>query len=411
MRDPVYARLIVTDLDGVVTTWLTRSLLGASFTSSLLQPATASVALRSNSPEVNRLFTDSDPLVAQSNRLLYILMNEGGNQPFDHCRYAGIIMSPQDQADADAPVTHLSAWDPWQYVMARPFYIDDSGTLPPQGGYRFFGVRGGVIVATALKNAILSESVGCFIDAGLTYGGTPHWTGVIEDTPELDLNVQQGMSVGDVWNAVIAAGDPSGGPGGCDIVLQPIYDPGSDIAPTRPGFLAQFSVYNVAGTERPSSPLAWGQFTRTSTTADRQHDGTPGAFVNEAYLFAGQGGAPAGLIDNPASIAKYRPYWAQQFFPSQPISSVVEALAHQIISLQKQGKRTFTVNPDPMRAAVPFRDYDIGDRIPQLVPSKLRVAATGYQRVQTIPVEINPDGVTRVNALLTCPDWRGNDGT
>ncbi len=317
-------------------------------------------------------------------------------------------MSPQDQADADVPVTHMTFYDPWQYLLGRPCFFDGSGKAIAAGGRPFFATEMGVIAATLLKDAITSEGVGCFIDAGVTYGGTVHWSGVIETTPIVDFNVQQGTMVGDVWNQIVALDDPSGGTnlGGCDIVLTPIYDPVN-----RPGYTHELSIYNLAGDDLNVSPVAWGQFVRSATTADRQHDGTPGQFVNVADGHIGQGGYPVPLLgpppSNSASVALYRPYWESKFYPQFIFESQVTAVEQQTLLLRKQGKRTFTVDVDPLRSGVPLKDYNIGDRIPLNVPSALRVKATGRQRIQTIPIDVNPDGMTRVQGLLTSPDWRG----
>jgi hypothetical protein len=412
------ARFVITDLQSETVTWLDGLTLSAALSLNLNQPATIDISLRSNNRRVNTIFSDFDPYVAQSNRLIYCLMKEGSNadpQPWDHCRAAGILMSPQDQGDADVPTTHLVAYCPWQFLMGQPA-CDAAGALASinadgSPSLNFLAQEGGVIVATLLKNAILNTTalgMGVFIDAGPSYGGTFFWNGVIESTPVIgEFAVQQGMSVGQCWNELLIAGqDPSGGSGGLDIVLTPIYDPVN-----RPGYTHELSVYNLAGSVKPASPMAWGEFTRVATTADRQHDGTPGNFINRAYFYAGQGGAPVGLIQNAASVAKYNTYWLQQFFPQQIFADAVQGMAQQAITLGKQGKRTFTVAPDPMRAPIPFKDYNLGDRIPMLAPNSLRVKATGYQRIQSIAVEVNPDGATRVPALLTTPDWRGDSGT
>lgn len=412
-------RFLITDLFGVTTTWLDRLTLGAQIAVNLNQPLQGTIDLRSNDPRVNRIFTDGDPLVAQSNRLIYMFFREGGSPPWV-CRAAGMLMSPQDEADADVPTTHVAFYDPWQFLFGTPAYLDTSGTLPGPNGFTFFATMGSVIVATLLANAIASQPPttggtggnGYMIDAGPDYGGTEFWApsgGVIEDTPVIDYNVQQGSSVGDNWNNLLAAGtDPNPGTGpvdaGVDIVLQPIYDPVN-----RPGYTHNLCVYSLAGTERYGSSMAWGTFTRTSTTADREHDGTPSAFINVANYYAGQGGPPVGLVTNGASVDKYLAYWAQQFFPSQPDALAVQAMAQQALVLAKQGKRTFTLNPDPMRAIQPFIGYNIGDRIPVLAPDALRVEASGLQRVEGIPLVVSPDGITRVTGLLTTPDWRGDD--
>ena len=410
------SRFLVTDLFGVTTTWLDRLTLGASLAFNLDQPMTGTISLRSNDPRVNRIFTpDGDPRVAQSNRLLYTFLRQGGDPPWQ-CVAAGMIMSPEDQADQDVPTTHLTFYDAWQFLFGTPCFLDESGTLPGPDGFQFFATPGGEIVATLLGNAIFGSEPsvpgtggnGYMIDAGVTYGGTIYWGGVIEATPAIDFVVQQGMTVGDAWNQLLAAGTQALGTGyvdsGVDIVLTPIYDP-----VRRPGYTHELSVYNLAGVEQPGAPMAWGQFTRSSETADRQHDATPGNFVDIANFYAGQGGPGVGEVQNAANVAKYLGYWSQQFFPQQPDAYSVQAMAQQAIQLQKQGKRTFTVNPDPLRAIGPFVGYNIGDRIPIYAPNSLRVAAAGYQRVQGIPLEINPDGVARVNALLTSPDWRGDE--
>jgi hypothetical protein len=194
--------------------------------------------------------------------------------------------------------------------------------------------------------------------------------------------------------------------GGCDIILTPIYDPVN-----RPGYTHELSIYRLAGQDLTVSPIAWGEFVRSSSTADRQHDGTPGQFVNVADFHVGMGGYPVPIggppPSNTDSITLYRTYWETKFFPSQTSGAATLALAQQELQLRKQGKRTFTTNPDPLRSGVPIRDYNIGDRIPLNVTNSLRVLARGHQRIQTIPVDVNPDGMTRVQNLLTSPDWRG----
>jgi hypothetical protein len=346
-----------------------------------------------------------------------------------------MIMSPEDQADQDVPTTHFTFYDAWQFLFGTPCFLDGVGTLPGPDGIQFFAgswpdgwPHGSMIVCQLLANAIFGSEPtvpgtggnGYFIDAGngsrigegvqyQDYGGTIHYAGTIDPTPAIDFNAQQGMSIGDAWNQLLAAGTESAGSGftdqGIDIVLTPIYDPVN-----RPGYTHELSVYNLAGVERPGSPMAWGMFTRTAQTADRVHDATPGNFVDVANYYAGQGGPGVGEVQNASNVDRYLRYWSTKFFPQQPDAQSVLAMARQAVQLQKQGKRTFTVNPDPLRAIGPFVGYNLGDRIPIYAPNKLRVTAAGLQRVQGIPLEINPDGVARVNALLTSPDWRG-DGT
>lgn len=414
-------RFVVTDLNTVTTTTLDKLVLDAQIVFNLNQPMTGTISVRSNDRRVNRIFTDAFPLLAQSNRLIYMFSREA---PADAdpwvCRAAGVLMSPEDQADADVPTTHFAFYDAWQFLMGTPAFIDGSGNIPGPDGFQFFAQPGSVIAATLLGNAVASLGAGTvggngtFVDAGPDFGGTSFWApsgGFIEDTPVIDYTVQQGATLGQVWNDLVGLDNPDPGSNpadGLDIVLQPIYD---DV--NRPGYTHNLQIANLAGVDRPGSPMAWGAFNRTSITADRQHDATPGAFINVANFYAGQGGPPAGPgglpIVNTVSVETFLAYWSTQFFPGQPNALAVYAAARQALILAKQGKRTFTLDPDPLRAVPPFVGYNLGDRIPVTTRNALRVASTGLQRVQTIPLQISPDGITRVNALLTSPDYRGAD--
>lgn len=426
----VLARLVVTDLFGNVTTWLPRGLLNAGFTAQLNQPMTITADVRSSDAGVNTLYTDGFPLVAQSNRLIYVFLNERpGELPTSYViRGAGILMSPQDQADADIGTTHIAAFDAWQWLMGIPAFFDSSGTEIPQEGRPFWGVAGNVIAMTVLGDALQSLialgyqgpgfgvlPVGFgLIDLPASYGGAAasgFWSGTEETTPTLDFLVQAGQTVGDVFTGLSSAGnDEEGTAAALDIWMEPIYDPAN-----RPGYINQISVFNLMGEDKPAAVFGWGRMNRTATTADREHDGTPGSFVNIAQFVAGQGGELDPILSPiqslPASVNTYYPYWAQQFFPGQPFASVVENLAIQALTLQGQGKRTFLIDVDPLRGALPFRDYGIGDRVPIYSTEGQRVASSGLQRVEGIPVLINSDGVTTVSQLLTSPDWPQEAGT
>lgn len=427
---PVGARIIITDLYGDVTTWLGRAnVLNATWTANLDLPSSGTIDVRSGDIAVNTIFAkDGDPLIAESNRLAYIFLNEKpgpvGTVPQDPwvCRGAGILMSPQDQADADVSTTHFTFYDPWQWLMGIPCFLDDIGTPIGQAGRNFFAVDGSEIAATLLSDSILSlialgyaplpgpGGLATMIDMPSPYYTSGFYTGGgINATPSLNWNVQQGTTVGQAWQNLASAGNDIGGTAQCiDIIIEPIWDPVN-----RPGYTSQLAIYNLAGTEQPIAPMAWGRFNQAATTADREHDGTPTSFVNVAQFYAGPGGqAGIGTIeDNPPSIAKYYSYWSQQYFPGQPNLTAVNAYAVQTVQLQGQGKRTFTVNPDPLRAALPFRDYNIGDRIPIYSTNGQRVGASGYQRVESIPLVINSDGATSVQELLTSPDWPQDTGT
>lgn len=432
------ARVIITDLAGVVTTWLERNHLGIAVNANLNQAWQITGAVRAGDPAVNRIYEtggtipagDGFPLLAQSNRLVYVLLREAPSGSSAHpwvCEASGIIMSPEDEGDADIGTTHFTAYDPWQYLRGIPCFNDDvGGRIPPLGRLFTAGAfpdGAAQIAAQLLSDSISSlaalgygPSAGPFIDLPATdvgggggpYAGSGFYNGGgVNPTPPLTFTVQQGSMLGDVFDQLVAAGsDASGTSSGCDIVMEPIYDPTH-----RRGYVSQLAIYPLAGVERPASPMGWARFTRSATTADRQHDGTPGSFVNIALFGAGQGGADGlGSIQaNMLSVTAFYSYWAQAFYPGQPIVGAVENLAMQTLNLHKQGKRTYAVDPDPLRAGSPFVDYAPGDRVNVLAPNALRVGNAGYHRVQTIPLQINPDGFVRVAKLLTSPDWRGDD--
>lgn len=436
MRFPagVPARILVTDLFGATTTWLAKTQLQAAVNANLNAPWQITADVRSGDQAVNTLFTDGDPVIAQNNRLMFVFLREAppAMSPWV-CRASGILMGLEDATDADISTTHLTAYDPWQYLKGVPVFNDNAGGRIPAIGLTFtagaFPDGAAQIAATILTQSIQSLIAlgydgpgGALVDMPLNDvggGGGPyvtsgHYTGGgIHPTPAITYTVQQGMYVGDVWDQLCAGGqDASGSALGCDIVLEPIYDP-----IFRPAYTSQLAIYPRAGVCRYAAPMSWGRFGRSATTADRVHDGTPGSFVNIALFGAGQAGTDgiATIQVNAASVTKYYSYWAEQFFPNQPIVGAVENLAISAVNLAKQGKRTFALDPDPLRSPMPFRDYLPGDRVPVYTPGvttpngpSQRVAATGFQRIETIPLQINSDGVTVVSKLLCSPDYRGD---
>ncbi len=388
------------DGGGITTTWAEGLLTSRSITVSLNQSTVIEAAVWGDDRRVNQIFVDDgDPLVAQSNRIVYCFRREGGEVPWV-IRAAGILMSPQDQGDTDVPLSHFTAYDPWTYLMGRPAMTDGLGSLPVADG-ALIVANGNVIIGRMLKNAIDSEGF-AFIDAGVTYGGTAFYEGTIEATDQMAIKINRGQSVADIWNAVVDAGN-------CDIVLTPIYDPDN-----RPGYTHELNIYALAGDIRRTQVFAWDMLNRTVANWDRMHDGTPGQFINKIQGYAGQGGFPvpaAGPETNAASVAKYLPYWLNQFSPTQdatdPTGSQLLGLIKQQLVLQKQGKRTTTLKPTSGRAPIPLLEYFPGDRCPCYATKRIRVAAAGLQRVQTIPISITDDGIEEVPALLLSPDYRG----
>lgn len=383
----------IPSIGGITTTWCDGLLTNRQIALTLDQASVITAAVWPDDPRVNLLFpSDSTPLVAPNNRLLYAFRREGGT-PKWVCRAAGLLLNTEDQADADVPLTHLTAYDPWKYLEGRPA-MNANGELPGTQGFSWFATRGDAIICQLLQNTINGQGF-CFVDAGVPFGGTAFYGGTIEATNQINFQVQQGTMVADAWTQLCDTGN-------LDIVLTPIYDT------RRPGYTHELNIYKLAGAEKPSAPFSWDKLSRSATTIDRMHDGTPGNFVNIVQYFVGQGGFPAPLQTNPASLGAYLAYWSQQFFPNQAVSTgaAVLAMAQQALTLGKQGRRTTTLNPTPERSPIPFIDYDVGDRVPVNASSRLRIASAGYQRVQAIPITIDDDGIEHVDALLLSPDFR-----
>lgn len=419
-------RFVITDtpstvsVGGVTTTWANNLFTGRSITFGLDQPTVISAALWPDSRAVNAIFDlDDEPLVAQSNRIVYCFRREGIRIENDEqkgpwwIRAAGILMSPEDQGDPDIPLTHFTAYDPWMFLTGRPARmftgeIADIGAIPPPDGWLTWQPgpalsRGDQIVTGVLEQTIVQDGF-AFIDAGVTHAGTNFWQGEIEETDDIWFQIQRGQSVADVWSALCDAGN-------LDIVLTPIYDPEN-----RPGYTHDLSVYNRAGTVKRNAVFAWDKMMKNATTADRMHDGTPGQFFNTIQAYAGPGGVPvplAGPLTNGPSVDRFTPYWLMQFQVSggavDPSGSAVLAMAAQELVLAKQGKRTTTITPTPERSPIPLLEYNVGDRVPYYASKRLRVTAAGPQRVQAIPITITDDGIEQVQSLLLSPDYKGNE--
>ena len=195
----------------------------------------------------------------------------------------------------------------------------------------------------------------------------------------------------------------------CDIILEPIYDPFN-----RPRYLAQLNVYAEAGsppTTRSSRGTA-RPVARRDQPADR---GIDAAGERREVLRRpgrrGSGGQTITLQEDAASIIKFGEYWRQQFFPSQTVAAVVQALARAQVDLSAAGRVTVALSPAPERSPQPFLDYFLGDRVPVYASQRFRAPIPAadesssdqqnYQRVYGIPLIIGDDSVERVTQLLT----------
>lgn len=392
-------RWVVTGLNSQVVTFLDHLAMDRTVTHLLNRPSTQECRLPSDNPEVNILAGVGtgplEPFVSEGTKLLYCFRREGGD-PQWKIRASGIILQLEDDADsADASTayTHLGSYDPWQYLYNRPVCNLD-GTLPGPDGLSFTATATNVIALTLIRNTILNHGM-VHLDVPTLFGGSGFWAGTNQTTTAIDINFEQGTSVGDMLDQ-LAETDT------IDFEIKPIWDPIN-----RPGYTSELSLWSEMGSTRYSSIFAWDRPSHSLVGISRLKDGTQRA--NKIKFFAGQGGTggEAVLQTDAQSVAKYGEYWAQQFFPKQEIIEPVEALAAAQLQLRAPGKTTVTFSPAPERAPMLYTEYFLGDRVPVYASRNFREEMGGpandplLQRIYGIPIKITDDGVEEVQRMIT----------
>jgi hypothetical protein len=382
----------VTDRNGAGVTFLDRLATNRTVTRILDEPAIATGNVPSDEPEVNipyQLLT-APPFVHHNSRLLYCFRREGGTPPWV-CRFGGIFMQLEDEG-TDAPVSHFTAYDPWQYLYSRPV-VTTGGVLPGQDGIEYTA-PGNEIALELIENTIVAHGT-VHLDIGQV---TSDFEGTIETTPTINVVVEQGMSVGEALKMLCDTGT-------MDIVIDPVYDPED-----RPGIVGVLSIYEQAGATRHNAVFAWDKPGRSLVNLSRLIDGTQ--LANKVQFFAGQGGPAVPVQTSSDSISRYGQYWAQQFFPGKNIPALVELLALAQLRQRQAGNRTVSFAAAPERSPIPFQEFDIGDYVPVWASRRFRDPMApnlddppeGYQRVTTMPLEITDDGVEELRGVLVQTD-------
>lgn len=384
-------RFVVTDRSSVVLTFLDHLASKRQLVYELDKPATARGVVPSDSPEVNIVHDDGDPFLEEGNRLLFGFRRETGTPPWK-CRFAGPILIVNDVLSGDQPVTSFTAFDPWQYLFKRPIRLA-SGALPGRTGLTYVDTRGSTIALELLRNTIATDGP-CYLDAGLSWGGTAFYGGTLEDTSRLDFNLQQVSTVGEAWVKLAETGS-------LDIVLTPVWDP---IA--RPGICCEVNIYPIAGTRRNGAVFAWDKPSRSLSGIDRLDDGQQRENVVQYYL---QEGHPVEPLTDVASVAKYGTWWGGQTFPGDTTYAEVEAYAAEQLLFKRDGSETIQINPAADRSPVPFVEYFLGDAVPVYASKRLRRAIdagtvvdgawSSLQRVYKIPITVGDDNIETVDQL------------
>lgn len=380
-------RTVITDLDTVPITMLQDLSSSRTISYVLNKPATTAGRVPSDDPRVNLPHVETGldaPSVSFNDRLAYMFRREaqGTAAPWV-CRFAGLLEQIQDEATDDQPYSTFTAYDPWQYLFARP--IMNGTQLVGPDGISWTATQGSVI-AKEIVDATIGLHGNCYIDTS---------EGVFEATAPLDINFQQGTSVGAALQQLCQTGS-------LDIVMEPVYDPVG-----MPGICVIMNVYAQAGVVRDDAVFSW-DVGKSLQGISNMLDGDQ--MANTIQFFNGQGGDPVAPSHDATSSARYGWWESQQFFPSQTIPEAVEAMSDFQLSLRSQGKRTISLTPNPLLSPIPLLEYGLGDRVPVYATQRLRQAipwasdATIYTRVYGIPITLSDDGVEQVSGLVTSPD-------
>ncbi len=377
---------LVTDRNTVAITGLSKLAANRTVTFALNKPAVATGVVPSDDPRVNLPHIESGldaPSVSFNDRLYYMFRREaqGTGAPWV-CRFAGVLEQIEDACQGDQPYSTFTAYDPWQALFARP--VMNGTSLVGPDGISWTATQGSEI-ARQIVEATISLHGDVYIDTD---------SGTFEATDLIDINFQQGTSVGAALQQLAATGT-------LDIVMDPVYGPAG-----APGICVVMNVYVQAGTTRNDAVFSW-DVGKSVVGISSMVDGD--LMANTVQFYNGQGGPPVTAAHDASSAARYGWWEAQQFFPAQTQPVAVESMAEFQLSLRAQGHRTVTLSPNPLLSPIPLLDYGLGDRVPVYATSRLRQPLpwasdeTVYSRVYGIPITLTDDGVEQVQSLVTSP--------
>ena len=412
-------RWIVTDLAGATITFLDPLAMNRQITYTLNDAAVATCDLPADNPEIN-ISQGGEPFVSFANKLLYAFRREqpGTSQPWV-CRFAGVIEELNDEItpQVDAPVTHLTAYDPWHYLDSMPVINNavNLGQLPGQGGVTF-PANGdwtpAKIVVTLIQDGVLHNVLEggampfapqyCYIDtqSGHVPPNVPDPTSPIIES----VNFQQGMSIGDALRQMTTDGL-------CDIIFTPIY-PMVTTGPHDPsyGALCKLNIYALAGSDQNAAIFAWDKPSNSLNGLNRLENAS--TMGNHAMLAAGSAGIPTVASPNAQSTQKYGPYWYIDSVTGKlAYPGVVQVLAQAQVLQRAYGQPTLAIDPAPELSPIPFLDYNLGDNVPVYASSRFRepiapvlnefgTAWDGLGRVWSIPITMPDDAPETVTQMV-----------
>ena len=376
-------RFIVTDLNSETQTLLDRLCTNRRVVARLGAAWEASGTLPSDSPEVNILRAlgtlSDDPFVQEGISLVYGFRRESDVSPKWICRFGGLLLRLEDNADTDLALSNWTAWDPWMYLYSRPVRDPDTGNLPGQFGLSYD--------APADEIAIdLLVSSGAF-------DGEHHIdesSGQLDPCETVQITFQRGASVGEALDDLMATNT-------CEIMLTPVYDPIN-----RPGIVAELNVAPQLGQQRNDVIMAWDKPSRSLTGLNRLRDGT--RRTNEIQYYAGQGGRPVAEYDDATSVATFGVYYEQMFIVGKETDET-ESDALRALALRSYGEVTYRLSPATARSVdtIALLDYEPGDSVPVYASSNFREELGEVLRVMEIPIEITDNAEEQVRGMLAVP--------
>jgi hypothetical protein len=261
-------RSLVCDLAGGQLSLLDGHARDRTITARLNQPWDATGYVYSASRVAQADGPDGDPVLSEGTRLLYVFRqepDEAGSRWV--CRFAGLIDNVDDIAQTEHAVTHYTARDPWQLLYNRPVTNPVNGHFPGADGITYAASPAGYVARSLIETTIATHgSVHLNMDDGTVDAGE-----------DVTITFQQGTSVGEALDQVVATGH-------IDLRLDPLYDP------SQPGICAVFNALAKAGEEsHRAGRVRLGRRARNDG-ADPAHEGRHRA-CEQAHLLLRPGRA------------------------------------------------------------------------------------------------------------------------
>lgn len=343
----------------------------------LRQAATCSGRVAADDPEINILATDGEPFLAEGVRMLIGLRREGGSPPWVP-RFAGPILQVPRVVENDVPWVDFTAFSVRQLLYKRPVR-DGNGLLLGTSGLTFKGVQGKTILLALLDRTFVADGWH-FIDTT---------TGTIEDTDPIDINFQQGSSVGEALDQLEQTST-------MDVLLPAVYDPVGS-----PGILAQLNVHVLAGSVKHAAIMSWDMAGSTLAGINWLEDGQQRENNVELYTADGR---PTPVVSDSTSIAKFGSYWGQQNYPVQTqLPAITVAAANRLLK-NKDHPDTLQLAPIPRLAPVPLTEYGLADWLPTYASRRLGKAIDGSvrpYRVYEMGLDLPDDSGETANLLVS----------